>query len=214
MLRKENERLRQENEELRRMVYGTQSQRTVSLTESFKARAQEGFSTIDNFLHYLGNIDGYQAGLPLAYKIGTDEGDTIYLMRREDQKGNNDGLMVQINDDLVRVASSVDVHIRDKFIEARIELDKGKSYLIITINYDQEVYIEGKVKKKEIEGEVTSIERVNRVIKARYDDEPGFRKCFGITDDSDWIYTLNEGDQVIQLEQHPKRWKQVEGEMA
>ena len=136
-------------------------------------------------------------GIGNGYKFQCDDGTACYFMPGK-MNFNLWYLMIQIEDGLIYMATKMKVS--ERAIE--IEYKKGKKSISIEIE-DDNIILNCK--------DVINIKRVNREINVKKDDSKPTSWANLGNDDSFYNYSLIGTDDIIDIRQHPKSWRDDDG---
>lgn len=132
-----------------------------------------------------------------SYKMVDDDNQVYYFMKGRSPGVYNDYLMIQIGRGLVYLVKQMDVNSYGDII-----IRYGSSKQITLTLFEHELEI-GDVP-------VISIKRINRTVKMNEDmSKPGGWEMSG--QDQKYIYSLEGNDDIIDIQQHPKRWRDQDG---
>lgn len=143
-------------------------------------------------------------GLPVtgngeSYKITCDDGQVYYFMKGRVPGVNYDYLMIQIGNGLVYKIKGMKVYSCGDII---INYGSGKHINLVLDMGKLEVGI----------ADAISIQRINRTVRMDEDESrPINWTRMGF--DSEYNYNLEGNSDIIDIQQHPKRWKDQDGNL-
>lgn len=142
-------------------------------------------------------------GLPVigngeSYKIICDNGQVYYFMRGRAPGSNINFLMIQIGNGLIYKAKDMKIYSPGEIL---INYGSGKR---INLTLDINTLIIG-------DADVISIQRINRTVRMDEDETIPASWTRNGYDDSEYNYSLEGNADIIDIQQHRKRWIDQDG---